>query len=314
MRALQPSLVVLICATLLGACTATDPSAGRRSSQLRVVTTFFPITAFTRAVAGDCATVEPLLPANVSPHDFQSSPADLVRVREADVLVKNGLGLESFLDKLIANAENPRLKVIDTSVGVKTLADDGGDHVHNDGHGHGAVNPHIWLDPLRAIQQVETIRKGLSAAHPVCRQTFEANAADLTAQLRSLDQDLASRLRPYAGKSFVTFHDFAPYFAERYGLKVDFLVEVPEENPTPADLQRVSKRVKASELRTLLSEPQEGSRSFNALASDLGVKLSLFDPLETGPSTATGSPSPTMAEHYLVTMRRNVRTLAGDQP
>ena len=166
--------------------------------------------------------------------------------------------------------------------GSQTIATPDDDHDH--GHDHGPVNPHVWLDPRRAIRQVETIRDGLSRAVPSCRETFSANAAALTGRLRRLDADLARQLAPYAGKSFVVFHDVVPYFADRYGLKAEFLVEVPEQNPTPEDLRRVSDRVRASSLRTLLSEPQEGSRSFNALAADLGVKLSVFDPMETGPA------------------------------
>jgi zinc transport system substrate-binding protein len=128
-------------------------------------------------------------------------------VSQADVLVKNGLGLETFLDKLIASAGNPGLKVIDTSRGIASLPNPG----------EGGINPHIGLDPLLAEQQVNTIRDGLIAAKP--------------------------------------------YFAQRYGLKGTFVVDVPEENPTPADLKRVVTTALKSQLKALLAEPREGGRS-----------------------------------------------------
>ena len=106
---------------LLGACAGPGPGTdggGAKGARLRVVTTFLPITLFTKAVAGDCALVEPLLPSGVGPHDFQARPADLARLQRARVLVKNGLGLETFLDKLISSANNPKLTVIDTSTSV----------------------------------------------------------------------------------------------------------------------------------------------------------------------------------------------------
>ena len=103
----------------------------------------------------------------------------------------------------------------------------------------------------------------------------------------------------------MAFHDFAPYFAERYKLRAAFVVEAPEQNPTPADLQRVAEQVKQSDLQALLSEPQEGSRSFNALASDLGVRVSVFDPLETGPAEAE------KPGYYAAQLRRNVTDLVG---
>ncbi|MCT0200317.1 zinc ABC transporter substrate-binding protein [Synechococcus sp. CS-1325] len=312
MRIVLRPMAVLTAAALLASCTRVGQGPATSSApELQVVTTFLPITEFTRAVAGDCATVQALIPANVGPHDFQATPSDLVRLQNASVLVKNGLGLEEFLDKLISGAGNAKLKVIDSSAGIATLAnpeqkpESGHDHAHDHGHDHGPINPHIWLDPLRAVQQVETIRDGLIAAKPACKEQFTANAASFSAQLRALDAELAARLKPFAGKTFVAFHDFAPYFADRYKLSASFVVEAPEENPSPADLQRVARQVKQSDLKALLSEPQEGSRSFNALAADLGVRVSVFDPLETGPAEAD------QPGYYAAQMRRNVNDLVG---
>jgi zinc/manganese transport system substrate-binding protein len=151
---------------------------------------------------------------------------------------------------------------------------------------------------------VATIRDGLIQADPGCAEGYRQRAAATTAQLRQLDSAIARQLQPYRGKTFVAFHDVAPYFAERYGLKAEFLVDVPELNPTPADLQRVAAQVKRSDLQALLSEPQEGQRSFNALAQDLGVRISLFDPMETGSAEAAQDP-----QTYERVMRRNVANL-----
>jgi zinc transport system substrate-binding protein len=301
---------------LLASCAAPPQGAERSSSSrgrgLAVVTTVLPITLFTRAVAGDCATVTALIPPNLGPHDFQARPGDLVALRQARVLVKNGLGLEQFLDKLTASAGNSQLAVIDSSRGIATIAspqdepDHGHDHDHGHGHDHGAVNPHIWLDPLRAVQQVETIRDGLVKADPGCADGYRRNAAAYVAQLRDLNNAIAAQLKPYKGKTFIAFHDVAPYFAQRYGLRAQFLVDVPELSPSPADLQRVVAQVRQSQLKALLSEPQAGQRSFNTLARDLGVAISVFDPIETGSAAAAQDPGT-----YLRVMRRNTSDLVG---
>lgn len=298
-------------ALALAACGAARqaPPDVAADKAFKVVTTFLPITLFTRAVAGDCATVTALIPPNLGPHDFQAKPGDLTALRQAGVLVKNGLEMEGFLGKLVAAAENPQLVVIDSSRGVATLesAEHGDGHGHDGddhGHDHGAVNPHIWLDPLRAVQQVATIRDGLIQADPSCADGYRRNAAAFTAQLTQLNSEIASQLEPYRGKTFVAFHDFAPYFAQRYGLKADYLVDVPELNPSPADLQRVAAEVKSSQLKALLSEPQEGNRSFNTLAKDLGVKVVVFDPMETATEEASRDPAT-----YVSVMRRNVADL-----
>jgi zinc transport system substrate-binding protein len=286
------------------------PQAGR-ADRPKVVTTFLPITLFTRAVAGDCAEVTALIPAASGPHDFQARPGDVAAIRNATVLVKNGLGMESFLDKLVQGAENPALKVIDSSRGIATLEnpeEPGGEHAdghdHDHGHAHGPINPHIWLDPVRAAQQVDNIRDGLIAADPACADGYRRNAAAFSGQLRQLNTEFEKQLAPFRGKTFVVLHDFAPYFADRYGLKAEYLVDVPEQNPSPADLSRVADTVKSTQLRALLSEPQQGNRSFNALADDLGIRISVFDPMETGTEEASRNPAT-----YGAVMRRNVSDL-----
>lgn len=141
-----------------------DASPVATADELKVVTTFLPITQFTKAVAGDRVEVTQLLPTNVGPHDFQARPEDVQRLAEADVLVQNGLEMEEFLEDLVANASNPDLQIIDSSEGIATIANEeveghshaeGEDHDyahdHAEGeeqaeaghHHHGEYNPHV---------------------------------------------------------------------------------------------------------------------------------------------------------------------------
>jgi zinc transport system substrate-binding protein len=319
------SLVMASALTLgLAGCTGSAPTARNapspqvegmaKTAGIMIVTTFLPITQFTKAVAGDRAQVTQLLPTSTEPHDFQAKPEDVQSIAKAQVLVKNGLGVETFLDDLLKNAENRNLKVIDTSRGIQAIATEAGERRdHNTiqkgdqsaetAQDRGAYNPHVWLDPKRAIQQVENIRDGLSAADPGGKDTYVANAAVYIEKLKTLDRDIAVALKPYAGKTFVVFHNFAPYFAQSYHLKAQFLVNMPEENPSPEDVKRVVKAVKASNLKTLLSEPQAAENTFAALARDLKVKVSAFDSLETGGAEAVNP------NHYLTTMRKNLESL-----
>ncbi|MBW4652132.1 MAG: zinc ABC transporter substrate-binding protein [Kaiparowitsia implicata GSE-PSE-MK54-09C] len=329
-------------AVALGSC-APEPTGvadseaadGAIATDLTVMTTILPITQFTNAVVGDRAEVIPLMPTNVDPHDFQASPADVQAMVNADVLVKNGLEMEVFLDDLIANAENPDLVMIDSSEGIAVLsneeveghshekADDhdhdhshehdhdheeagaaAADHDHAGHHDHGEYNPHIWLDPKRAIQQVENIRDGMIAVDPEGEEIYTANAAAFIAELEALDAEITEQLAPFAGQTFVAFHDFAPYFAESYGLDAEFLVDVPTVNPAPEDVKRVMDTVQASNLKTILTEPTAGEDAFDAIARDLGVEVGMFNPIEVG------GPEAVMPDYYLTTMRQNAANLA----
>lgn len=269
-----------------------------------------PVTLFTRAVAGDCAEVNSLLPAGSGPHGFQSRPSDLLTLRRARLLVINGLGLEGFVESLRRSAGNASLQLIDSSRGVPVLAGEEpalelnqGAHDHH-GHDHGSVNPHIWLDPLRAVRQVETIRDGLVAADPGCAAGYRQRAAAYVAELRRLDAEIAATLKPFRGRTFVVFHDFAPYFADRYGLRADFLVETPEQAPSPADVQRVVNAVRDSQVTVLLRPPGERPGIFETLSNDLGIKLADFSPVETLSEPELADPGT-----YLRLMRANASAL-----
>jgi zinc/manganese transport system substrate-binding protein len=135
------------------------------------------------------------------------------------------------------------------------------------------------------------------------KAVYTANAAAYIEKLRQLDAETAKQLQPYSGRTFVAFHDFASYFAESYNLKVTFLVDVPEENPSLEDVKRIIDTVKETDLKTLLTEPQGEQETFAALAKDLNVEVSTFDSMETG------SPEALQSDYYFTTMRQNIKTL-----
>lgn len=285
--------------------TGENPAVVEEQDELEVVTTFLPMTQFTKAVAGDRAEVVQLLPTNVGPHDYQAKPADVQAIAQADILVKNGLELEFFLDDMIKNAENSDLIIVDSSAGIETLRFAEKDHGHEDDHDHhGEFDPHIWLDPKRAIQQVENIRDALIAADPEGQEIYMQNAAAFIEQLKVLDAQITEKLQPYAGQTFITFHDFAAYFAQSYGLRSEFLVDIPEENPSPEDVRRLIEIVQAEQIKALLQEPGVDTKAFETLAQDLKIAVSLFDPIATGDTTRS---QPTA---YLRLMENNATNLA----
>jgi len=352
-------LLASLLALGLGSCgpTATSPNESPETNnetaeatsqeELQIVTTFLPMTHFTKAVVQNRAEVTQLLPTNTGPHDYQAKPTDVQTIANAHVLVKNGLELEVYLEDMIANANNPDLVVINTSEGIATIAygeEDGHDHhdhsdhdheekaeSHDHGekteshnhedhdhgekteshdheeqghsHDHGEFDPHIWLDPKRAMEQVENIRDQLIAVDPEGEPIYTENADAYLEELKALDEEISDQLSPYAGETFITFHDFANYFAESYNLEAQFLVDIPEENPSPEDVKRVIDTVQAEGIKTLLTEPQAGDNSFSALAQDLNVKVSVFDPVATGDAEAV------QPEYYLEVMRQNVNNL-----
>lgn len=330
-RLLSRSLIPLLLLPIATACrepvavTETDtPLAAPETPSLNVVATFLPMYWFTRAVTGDSAQVQVLIPPGSDVHEYQARPADVQAIATANILVKNGLSLEEFLDNTIANANNPNLKQINASDGIQTVEDntpvvkavnnshdhepDHGDehdheHEHDEEHHHAHAegNPHVWLDPVFAQQQVSTIRDGLIAADPANQAIYEVNAAAYLQQLEQLDGEFRQTLSQYPNCSFITFHDAYPYLANRYNLQQVAVVSVPDASLSPQDLQKTVQAVQQYQAKALFSEPEVENQVLKTLATDLNLPLYEIDPLESGPLDP---------QHYFTAMRGNLETIA----
>ncbi|MCT7997510.1 metal ABC transporter solute-binding protein, Zn/Mn family [Laspinema olomoucense] len=311
-RLLSRSLIPLLLLPMAIACrepvaqTETDRQlAVSDTPSLNVVATFLPMYWFTRAVTGDTAQVQVLIPPGSDVHEYQARPADVQAIATANILVKNGLGLEEFLENTITNANNPNLQEINASAGIQPLEDNtpvvkAVDNNHEDEHEHGDGNPHVWLDPVLAQQQVTTIRDGLIAADPANKSIYEANAAAYLQQLQQLDEEFRQTLSQYPNCTFITFHDAYPYIANRYNLQQVAVVSVPDASLSPQDLQKTVQAVQEYQAKALFSEPDVENRVLKTLATDLNLPLYEIDSLESGPLDP---------QYYLTAMRGNLETI-----
>ncbi|MDZ7961058.1 MAG: metal ABC transporter substrate-binding protein [Aulosira sp. DedQUE10] len=303
------ALLILSIATGCNQSPANQQAASQVSppaEKTKVVTTFLAIYWFTKAVAGDAAEVEILVPPGTEVHEYQAKPKNVKAIATANVLVKNGLGLETFLEETVKNAQNPKLAQIDASKGIKPLSaispvvstekeEKDHDHEHTEG------NPHIWLDPVLAKQQVTNIRDGLIAADPKNKATYETNAAAYIQKLDSLNSEFQQTLQKNPNCTFITFHDAYPYLAQRYNLKQIAVVEIPEDQLSPKDVQNAVNAVKKYKVKALFSEPGIDNKLLKSLSQDLKLNLQTLDSLENGE---------TDPQYYFQAMKANLQNLA----
>ncbi|AFY45607.1 metal ABC transporter substrate-binding protein [Nostoc sp. PCC 7107] len=279
--------------------------ASSPSAKTKVVTTFLPMYLLTKAVAGDAADVEILVPPGTEVHEYQATPDNVKAIATANILVKNGLGLEEFLESTVKNAQNPQLVEIDASKGIKplneispvettTAAEKDHDHEHADG------NPHVWLDPVLAKQQVMNILYGLIAADAKNKATYTANATAYIQELDKLNSEFQQALQKRPNCTFITFHDAYPYLAQRYNLKQVAVVEIPEDQLSPTDVQKVVNTVKKYKVKALFSEPGIDNKLLKTLSQDLKLDLQTLDSLEKGEKDP---------QYYFKAMRLNLQTL-----
>ncbi|MGK7953599.1 MAG: zinc ABC transporter substrate-binding protein [Xenococcaceae cyanobacterium] len=233
-------------------------------------------------------------------HDYQATPEDAQTINQANILVKNGLGIEEFLESLIANVGNTELQQIDASSGIEVIEEEESQHHREDEHHHEAGNPHIWLDPVLAQQQIANIRDGLIVADPNNADIYKTNAEAYIQQLQQLDNEFSQRLAPMKGCKFITFHNAFPYLARRYELQQEAIVEIPEDNITPKDIQRVQQAAEQFQVKALITEPGIPDKRIQQISDDLNLPKIAIDPIEAGE---------TNPQYYFQAMRNNLAAL-----
>jgi zinc/manganese transport system substrate-binding protein len=246
---------------------------------------------------GDTGQVDILISPGTEVHDYQATPDDVKILAAADVLVENGLGFEEFLESLVANAGNSQLQQIDASEGIKVIKSE--EHSEHEEE-HEGVNPHVWLDPVLAQQQVANIRDRLITINPNNADSYRTNAEAYIQQLQQLDREFTQKLAPVKGCNFITFHDAFPYLAQRYGIKQEAIVEIPEDSITPKDIQRVQQAANKYQVKALLTEPGIEDKRIEQISSDLNLPLAAINPLESGE---------TDPQYYFQVMRGNLEAL-----
>src|SRR3954468_16806627 len=154
--------------------------------RLKVVATFSILADLVKNVGGERVDVQALVGPNGDAHVYQPTPSDAKILAEAKVVFVNGLGFEGWLERLI-KASGSKATIVTATKGVKPRKSD-------DEHSYGGADPHAWQSVANAKIYVANIRDGLSAADPVGKANYEANAAAYLAQLDALDTEVKAAI------------------------------------------------------------------------------------------------------------------------
>ncbi len=245
-------------------------SVSENNTRLKVLTTVAPIFSFTKNITGNAASVENLLPSGAGPHEYSLSPDDAKKIAQADIIIINGVNLESWLDKLTGFPENSSsYHVIDSSSGIEIIDND----------------PHIWLSPLNAIIQVKRIRDGLIKADPENRKLYKDNTAAYIKRLEILDKEISDEISGWKRKDFVAFHPAFRYLAKDYGLNMTAVIqESPETEPSPRHITEVIDTIRSRDIKSIFTDSMTTHKIVRSIAADLNLQVYSLDTMETGNS------------------------------
>ena len=274
--------------------------------KIDVVTTFYPVYEFTKAVTGDTADVTMLIKAGTEPHDFEPSTKNIATISDADVFVYMDDSMETWVDSVEKSIDSDSLTVVkstgDMLLMAGTAEEDNEDS--DDGHTH-EYDPHVWLSPKRAITLVENIRDAFVAKYPDKAHTFNSNAAAYIEKLNDLDAEYTEALSNAKQTSFVTQHAAFGYLALDYGLtQIPITGVSAESEPSAKRLASLTKYVKKYDIKYIYFEENASSKVASTLADEAGVKTAVLNPIESLTSKQIKA-----GEDYFSVMEENLKAL-----
>ena len=236
------------------------------ATKIRVVTTISTLNSFVQGVGGERVIVKNIVPVGASPETFQPAPQDVATVADAQLLVENGAGLESWLDRLLRDAGGKNLRVV----------------VEADGLPVKDLNPHLWMDPVLAQRYVDKIWVALSDLDPAHASVYRRNAAAYKRRLQRLRDDIARQIAtiPPSHRYMIVFHNAWQYYNDRFGITtLGFVERNPGQEPNPQQIARLIDLAKAHQVHGVFSEPEYSPKILYSIAQGAGLKVveNLYD-------------------------------------
>ncbi|KOU60229.1 ABC transporter substrate-binding protein [Streptomyces sp. MMG1533] len=265
----------------LSACSSDSAAAGN-TDKFDVVASFYPMAFLAEQIGGTHVNVTSLTEPGQEPHDLEISAKQTAQLQESDAVLylKN---LQPAVDKAVTQAD------VKNKIDAATLTklEDHGDveHEHEGEEASSeeehALDPHIWLDPVKYAEVAEGVAKAFEKADPDHAADYKKNAAALAKKLADLDSAYENGLKNTGTKIFFTNHAAFSYLAERYGLTQEAISGLdPESEPSPARIKELQTEAEADGVTTVFYETLVSDKTAKTLAQDAGLKTDVLDPLE----------------------------------
>ena len=264
------SLIVIV----LNLCIFSFANAGT----IKVVTTTTDTKSITEMIGGDKVSVSSIATGYQNPHFVDPKPSYIIGLTKADLFVTIGLDLETgWSPQLLSSSRNNKIQkgsqgYVDASEGISLLQVPSSlNRAEGDIHIYG--NPHYWLDPMNGKVIARNIANGLERVDPSNKSVYEKNLQAFYGKIDAKMKEWQSKMAPFKGSKIIAYHNEWVYFETRFGLQVvDFMEPKPGIPPTPSQLVKVIKEIKANNIKVIISSPYFTTSSSDVVAKQTGVK------------------------------------------
>ncbi|MFA7174533.1 MAG: metal ABC transporter substrate-binding protein [Kiritimatiellia bacterium] len=237
-----------------------------QEGQKHVVTTFTILQDMVQNVAGDRAIVESITKPGAEIHEYEPTPKDIVKAQSADLVIRNGMGLERWFEKFMGSVRN--VPSVDLSEGVAPM---------NIGEGpyDGKPNPHAWMSPSNARIYVENIRRALVALDPTNAVAYNANAAAYTKEIEAIEGPMRKTLAeiPAQRRWLVSSEGAFSYLARDNQMQELFLWPVNADSEgKPQQIQKVVDTIRANKIPVAFSESTISDKPMRQVCKESGAR------------------------------------------
>lgn len=265
-RSRQRSVWVLAVALVLSGCSGSLALDSRDDGRPVVLTTFTVLADIAQNVAGDHVRVESITKTGAEIHGYEPTPRDIAKASEADLILDNGLNLESWFAQFVDQVDVPHAVVSD---GVEPI------DITEDAYA-GKPNPHAWMSPSNVQVYVDNMVEALSDLDPEHADDFAANGEAYQVELQQVKDDLVDQLAglPDNERALVTCEGAFSYLARDAGLTEQYLWPVnAEQQATPQRIAGVIEFVEANDVPAVFCESTVSDAAMQQVVEATGAEF-----------------------------------------
>lgn len=273
---------------------------------IQVAASFYPVAYFASQIGGDRASVQTITPSGVEPHEFEPTAQDIAMIQESKLLILNGIGFEPWYARIATDVTQKNIQVVQAGEGLNLLEGTEENH-EEEGHAdeENVKDPHVWLSPVLAQQEVAKILAGYIAADPANEAYYVANAQKLTDQLKQLDTKYKEGLQTCKHQDIVTSHTAFAYLAQEYGLNQVAIAGLStSQEPSTQELAAVSTFARENEVKYIFFESLVSPKLSETIANEVGAQTLVLDPIEGIPDDEIKQ-----GKNYFTVMEDNLKNL-----